>query len=64
MSLSFSRRRFIAACAACGLSVASAGCGTLTYPERRGQPSGPLDWGVVILDGLGLILFVIQQCFR
>ena len=35
------------------------GCGTLMYPERRGQPQGELDWGVVLLDGLGLLLFLV-----
>jgi hypothetical protein len=37
----------------------AAGCGTILHPERRGQPSGRLDWGVVLLDGLGLLLFFI-----
>ncbi len=35
------------------------GCGTILHPERRGQPAGRLDWGVVLLDGLGLIFFLI-----
>jgi hypothetical protein len=39
------------------LSLAS--CGTVLHPERRGQPAGRLDWGVVLLDGLGLIFFFI-----
>ena len=34
-------------------------CGTILHPERRGQPAGRLDWGVVLLDGLGLIFFLI-----
>lgn len=34
-------------------------CGTLMYPERRGQTSGRIDPGVAILDGVGLLLFVI-----
>lgn len=34
-------------------------CGTLLYPERRGQTGGKIDPGVAILDGLGLLLFVI-----
>lgn len=38
---------------------AAAGCGTILYPERRGQPAGRLDWGVVALDGIGLILFFV-----
>jgi hypothetical protein len=36
-----------------------ASCGTILYPERRGQPVGRLDIGVVALDGIGLLLFLI-----
>ena len=36
-----------------------AGCGTLLYPERRGQVAGRLDVGVVVLDGIGLLFFLI-----
>ena len=35
------------------------GCGTIFYPERRGQRGGHLDAGVVILDGVGLLFFLI-----
>jgi hypothetical protein len=35
------------------------GCGTLMYPERRGQRGGRLDVGVVVLDGIGLLFFLI-----
>jgi len=35
------------------------GCGTLMYPERKGQKDGRIDAGVAILDGVGLLLFVI-----
>ena len=35
------------------------GCGTIFYPERRGQRGGHLDAGVVILDGIGLLFFLI-----
>lgn len=34
-------------------------CGTLLYPERRGQTHGRIDVGVAVLNGIGLILFVI-----
>jgi hypothetical protein len=34
-------------------------CGTLLYPERRGQKSGRIDPAVAIMDGLGCLLFVI-----
>lgn len=59
-----SRRTFLR----CLLPVASAGlllpplagCGSIMFPERIGQPRiGPLDWKVVALDGLGLLLFFV-----
>lgn len=34
-------------------------CGTLLYPERHGQDRGDLDPTVLILDGLGLLLWVV-----
>jgi hypothetical protein len=34
-------------------------CGYILYPERRGQPKGNLDVGVVLLDGVGLLFFLI-----
>jgi hypothetical protein len=40
-------------------AVFLASCGTLLYPERRGQPAGRLDVGVVALDGIGLLLFLV-----
>ena len=36
-----------------------AGCGTLMYPERRGQRGGRIDAGVAVMDGLCLLLFII-----
>lgn len=42
-----------------GVAPAVSGCGSILYPERRGQPKGQLDWGVVALDGLALLLFVV-----
>jgi hypothetical protein len=36
-----------------------AGCGTLMHPERKGQRGGDIDVGIAILDGLGLLLFII-----
>jgi hypothetical protein len=35
------------------------GCGTLIYPERRGQTGGRIDPGIAILDAAGLLLFII-----
>jgi hypothetical protein len=36
-----------------------ASCGTIMYPERKGQRDGRLDIGVVLLDGIGLLFFII-----
>jgi len=53
-------RKVIALTLAATIALLSSSCGTLLYPERRGQPpGGPLDPGVVILDALGLLFFVI-----
>ena len=35
-----------------------AGCGTIIYPERRGQTGGKIDPAVVIMDGIGLLFWV------
>ncbi len=35
------------------------GCGTILYPERKGQKSGKIDVGVAILDGIGVLVFII-----
>ena len=49
-----------ARCAATALvGAAAASCGTILYPERRGQPRGPVDPGVVVLDAIGLLFFLI-----
>ena len=34
-------------------------CGTIMYPERKGQREGRLDPAIVILDAVGLIFFFI-----
>ncbi len=34
-------------------------CGTILYPERRGQQGGRLDVGVVLLDAIGLLFFLL-----
>lgn len=41
------------------LSFQLVSCGTLLYPERKGQVKGKLDLGVVLLDGIGLLFFLI-----
>ncbi|NLQ16149.1 polyribonucleotide nucleotidyltransferase [Marinomonas sp. M1K-6] len=36
-----------------------AACGTLLYPERRGQTNGQIDVGVAALDAIGLLFFFV-----
>ncbi|WP_110716477.1 hypothetical protein [Salinicola acroporae] len=52
-------RRLVAGAVISGLILSLAGCGTLFYPERKGQLQGRIDPGVAIADGLGLLLFII-----
>lgn len=36
-----------------------AGCGTILYPERKGQKAGRIDVGVALLDAVGLLFFFL-----
>lgn len=36
-----------------------ASCGTILYPERKGQRPGKIDPTVAVLDGVGLLFFII-----
>jgi hypothetical protein len=47
----------ISICAVVSLQLM--GCGTILHPERKGQKGGRLDAGIVLLDGVGLLLFLI-----
>ena len=51
--------RMIVAILCVAIVTQLAACGTLMYPERKGQTGGTIDVGVAILDGLGLLLFII-----
>lgn len=35
------------------------GCGTILYPERRGQKAGKYDTDIVLLDAVGLLFFLV-----
>lgn len=41
------------------LLLQSMACGTILHPERRGQRGGRIDPGIAILDGIGLLFFII-----
>ncbi|UYO74273.1 hypothetical protein M0220_15555 [Halomonas qinghailakensis] len=43
-----------------GVSIVTlSGCGTLFYPERKGQLSGNVDPVVAIANGVGLLFFIV-----
>lgn len=52
-------KKFIPLLLCVTLSANLASCGTILYPERKGQIDGQLDTGVVILDAIGLLFFVV-----
>lgn len=52
-------RRLLCALLCTTLIIQSISCGTLLYPERIGQPRGPLDPAIVALDAVGLLLFFV-----
>ncbi len=57
MSTKWKRALSLALCAAIGLETAS--CGTILYPERRGHVSDRVDPGVVAMDGLWCLVFLV-----
>lgn len=55
-----SRLKSLSAAILCGTLVTQlSACGTIFYPERRGQINGQIDPGVAILNGIGLLFFII-----
>jgi hypothetical protein len=57
--LGFSINRIVGLTVLAAFFFVSSSCGTLMYPERRGQGAGRIDAGVAVLDGIGLLLFII-----
>src|SRR3569832_1461768 len=39
--------------------VLQTACGTILYPDRRGQKGTRVDAGVAVLDGIGLLFFIL-----
>lgn len=52
-------RRLLCGLLVLSLTITTISCGTLLYPERRGQPAGRLDPAIVALNAVGLLLFLI-----
>ena len=40
-------------------SLLPLGCGTLLFEERHGQDAGRIDPNVIVLDGIGLVFFIV-----
>ncbi|MBI1346375.1 hypothetical protein GC163_08800 [bacterium] len=55
----WSRRALLQLAATAFATGSLTGCGTILYPERRGQPAGDFDWKIVALDAIGLIFFFV-----
>jgi hypothetical protein len=51
--------KFVCVIVSMVLILQLAGCGTIIYPERRGQTGGRIDVGIAILDAVGLLFFII-----
>jgi hypothetical protein len=59
MNFKSTSRRLGAGFLALCLILSLTSCGTVLYPERRGQTNGKIDPGVAILDGVGLVVFIV-----
>jgi len=44
---------------ALALTVQISGCGTILKPERKGQQAGQVDVGIVALNAIGLLFFLV-----
>ena len=53
------RNRIIGGVLAASLFTQLTACGTLFYPDRRGQIEGKIDPAVAAMDAIGILFFVI-----
>ncbi len=51
--------KFVVSIILIGFFINLIACGTIMYPERKGQREGRLDPSIVILDAVGLLFFLI-----
>lgn len=52
-------QRIVSGLLAAALLIQLSGCGTLFYPERRGQLKGQIDPAIAAMDAIGILFFVI-----
>ena len=53
------KKKVLALLLASTLTTQLAACGTVFYPERKGQISGRIDPVVAIANGVGLLFFIV-----
>jgi hypothetical protein len=53
------RQKLIGGLLCLSLITQLAACGTIFYPERRGQVSGRIDPAIAIMDAIGLLFYII-----
>jgi len=53
------KQKLIGSLLSLSLLTQLAACGTIFYPERRGQISGQIDPAVAIMDAIGLLFYII-----
>ena len=51
--------KFVVSIVLIGFFINLIACGTIMFPERKGQRAGRLDPSIVILDAVGLLFFII-----
>lgn len=54
-----SKKKALALLLASTLTTQLAACGTVFYPERKGQVSGRIDPVIAIANGVGLLFFIV-----
>ncbi len=55
----FLTKKAVPALMATTMLVNIAACGTILHPERKGQKGGQIDIKIAVLDGIGLLFFLI-----
>ena len=53
------RQKLIGNLLSLSLLTQLAACGTIFYPDRRGQIDGRIDPAIVIMDAIGLLFYII-----
>jgi hypothetical protein len=52
-------KNWLLTAAMAGMMFNVTSCGTVLHPERKGQKSGRIDAGIAVLDGIGLLFYII-----